>query len=1022
MGLGSSHESAPAAEAPSPSVEAGTDAAPPRAGEAADAASPAAEAERANAASSAASGAGAGAAAPAGEAEPAGAADLAATCPPMDAAAQAVATGAQKIKRKRAPPSGRDLSPNMVCPLPCSAPEESPPRATLGLCGPSELSGMSRTRVRLADRSFDLPQMPKPEARLELLRKKLLYLTKLEGAAILKPRAGRIDLAEYILTFLEEGRPLVNTQTGGLMYSDSGSANVDLFFQSVPQPEPKDNSELRQLLEDAWKECPDTCLRQIFHLGANKQGKQDRFSFYDAMLWLWHEQPATFLANLHLVPEANYWKGLCELLARICEGPQRSLERDRALHEAFKEHRPRLLLKDALGCNCSASVAWKPGSRLELAREALKRYDEDPVYRVFFERTGQLFAEQLRSDIAAMNAGRRVGLCAKWCPLLYHSFDRRTLICESIARWLYPAWLPEFSGMTERQYAYQARDKLRKVLSRLKEYIKSPERLMCQQRWDEINYNRVPATAMKIHTSIFEKHDGERFQRYLDDLASGKKKAKTGALMPYELLHAVKNGTQAEKDVAQAQWEALVEQVRSNGQNSEVIAVCDVSGSMSCPATAKVSCMDVAISLSLLLAKVATGPYAGKLITFHEDPTIQTLPGTDNLASLDDFARRMPWGGSTNFYKIFNLLKPMNPKPKRVIVFSDMQFSASGDTANTDLENARREWGENLPELVFWNLSKHKGSPALATDQGVALVSGFSAQILKLLLEEGVFDPLRMLCKAIDKPFLRKPRIVYGVEDAMACVGGPVQPEHPRVHDDSGPIKSTKNLQETSRSHKRLAWSQESLVLCQFPSKEHIAAFIDKKGSRIKSLRETLEKLMCDQLEIKRGQLRFWLDVKTKSAPPPALETGKLVATVKCRRKAQELVAALNSAILGCEPLEGACVYAEARASKEKPAKWLRRRRRTNAAAGASSIMAEEEQERRRADWEAKHFADVKHKHKGKKQPLKHRDKQRHQLDMLPGLAKQKMLHGASYQQQEHRSRVAAERKAGGGKQQLEDA
>ena len=37
-----------------------------------------------------------------------------------------------------------------------------------------------------------------------------------------------------------------------------------------------------------------------------------------------------------------------------------------------------------------------------------------------------------------MRAGRRVGLCAKWCPSLYHSFDRRTLICESIARWLFP--------------------------------------------------------------------------------------------------------------------------------------------------------------------------------------------------------------------------------------------------------------------------------------------------------------------------------------------------------------------------------------------------------------------------------------------------------------------------------------------------------------------------------------------------------------------------------------------------------
>jgi len=606
-----------------------------------------------------------------------------------------VAHPAQNKVRKRAPPSGRNLTPDMVCPLPCSDPKELPTGASLGLCGPSELRGMLRTRAEVTTTcGFELPHTPESLTTLELLRSKLQYVTKAVGITLLKPKAGRSDVAEHIFSFLEEGRPLVNTETGGLMYCDSGSANVDMFFQSIPQREPVDNFALRELVSNAWHESPEMCLRQIFHLGANKKGKQDRYSFYDAMLWVWQTQPATLIANLHLVAEANYWKGSLELLARICEGPQRSLERDKALHDAFKEHRPRLLMKDAIDNIPSGKfqVGWKPGSRLELAREALKRYDEDPVYRVLFERTGQLFAQQLRVDLAAKRAGRRIGLCAKWCPLLYHSFDRRTLICESIARWLFPATLPEFQGITERQYAYRARDKLRKVLSELKEYDKSIERLMCHQRWAEIKYNRVPATAMKIHTPIFEKHDPERFNGYLEDLASGKAKAKTGALQPYELLKGVEQGTKAERQVAQAQWEALVQKVKADGKNSECIAVCDVSGSMGTPATANANCMDVAISLSLLLAEVATGPYARKLITFHEDPTIVTLPQTKELLSLAQFARTMPWGGSTNFHKVFKLLLPMMPKPKRVIVFSDMQFSCAtnADTNGTNLQMANK--------------------------------------------------------------------------------------------------------------------------------------------------------------------------------------------------------------------------------------------------------------------------------------------------------------------------------------------
>lgn len=45
---------------------------------------------------------------------------------------------------------------------------------------------------------------------------------------------------------------------------------------------------------------------------------------------------------------------------------------------------------------------WRPGSRLELAKEALKRYDLDPLYRALFEHIGRLFADQLRTDLAQM--------------------------------------------------------------------------------------------------------------------------------------------------------------------------------------------------------------------------------------------------------------------------------------------------------------------------------------------------------------------------------------------------------------------------------------------------------------------------------------------------------------------------------------------------------------------------------------------------------------------------------------------
>ena len=270
---------------------------------------------------------------------------------------------------------------------------------------------------------------------------------------------------------------------------------------------------------------------------------------------------------------------------------------------------------------------------------------------------------------------------------------------------------------------------------------------MCQGRWSEIAYKAVPALCMKIHAEQFAKHDEQRFLRHLEKLASGAVQANIGALQPHEiLLSAVPTSGGRSQTVdqigavlAQAQWEALVSKVRGDGTLDGCIAVCDVSGSMGCEAVPKVTCMDVAVAMSLLLAEVAEGPHSRKLITFHEQPSLISLPQTKQLAKLNTHVRSMPWGGSTSFYRVFELLMQMEPPPKRVFVFSDMQFDqACRDT--TDLQHAKKLYSEAdvpMPQLVFWNLRSHAGAPALAEDMDVALMSGFSSVMMQLL-EEGV--------------------------------------------------------------------------------------------------------------------------------------------------------------------------------------------------------------------------------------------------------------------------------------------
>ena len=123
-------------------------------------------------------------------------------------------------------------------------------------------------------------------------------------------------------------------------------------------------------------------------------------------------------------------------------------------------------------------------------------------------------------------------------------------------------------------------------------------RLMGAGRWAEIKYSAVPAICMKLCKILFAEHDEVRFSAYLEKVAKGEAKINVGALQPHDLI---KSAQETDGSVAMLQWAALVEQVRSHAQLQDCIAVCDVSGSMETLAAPGVSCMDVAMALSLLI-------------------------------------------------------------------------------------------------------------------------------------------------------------------------------------------------------------------------------------------------------------------------------------------------------------------------------------------------------------------------------------------------------------------------------------
>ena len=77
-------------------------------------------------------------------------------------------------------------------------------------------------------------------------------------------------------------------------------------------------------------------------------------------------------------------------------------------------------------------------------------------------------------------------------------------------------------------------------------------------------------------------------------------------------------------------------------------------------------------------------------------------------------------------------------------------LSKGGDTLSKHHIKFRENGYNNFPEIVFWNLWNSKATPVPSDQSGVALVSGFSKNLVKLFLENGgIINPVAVMYEAI---------------------------------------------------------------------------------------------------------------------------------------------------------------------------------------------------------------------------------------------------------------------------------
>ncbi|EMS52662.1 hypothetical protein TRIUR3_14186 [Triticum urartu] len=157
-----------------------------------------------------------------------------------------------------------------------------------------------------------------------------------------------------------------------------------------------------------------------------------------------------------------------------------------------------------------AAVARRK-KRADSAATAVQRYTRDQNYRLLHDMTAEVFADLLAEDLKKLSEGNMdLSLAGKWCPSVDSCYDRSTLICEAIARRLFPKCsardLPE--DLPDAHYTYRVCERLRKeAYVPLRHALKLPEIFISAGEWAKVVYTRVSSVAMKNYKDHFVYYD-----------------------------------------------------------------------------------------------------------------------------------------------------------------------------------------------------------------------------------------------------------------------------------------------------------------------------------------------------------------------------------------------------------------------------------------------------------------------------------------------------------------------------------
>ena len=344
----------------------------------------------------------------------------------------------------------------------------------------------------------------------------------------------------------------------------------------------------------------------------------------------------------------------------------------------------------------------------------------------YFDMLCNTLYSQLQEDLYNANEKQNCSLLAKWMPSVNAKQKSREKALAIIRK----------LGLREAKY--------RKILSTLREYLDIVERDASANNWDKINYSNVPSIANLRYGAAFLRHDGERRVAYLEAVKNGLRTINSSVNNPVDILQKYQGCLSTCNPTLELLWKNLqpIEGLK------DTLVVCDDSGSMcSYLKSASTTALIAARAIAIYCAQHNKAPYKDKIITFSETPRYLDFSSCASLREINNFLSQHSEVSNTNIEAVFKLILETAitndiaaaDMPKQILIISDMEFDEGVDTPDgalmAQIKYRYHMYGYALPRLVFWNINGRTNTiPLLQNENGVYLVSGYSQNILNLLM------------------------------------------------------------------------------------------------------------------------------------------------------------------------------------------------------------------------------------------------------------------------------------------------